>query len=495
MKHTRTLLCLLALIVLLSFSGCATTDEDTTSAGSSATVFEDVETVVGLVFESVSEIFDGGSNLPDCLTYIVSADQSALTVTYNRCTDSATGVTINGTLAFASISSGSNPAMRSISGSDLTMIMTGTVNITGSSVSTISFNLTIVLPFDSSRGELSGSPTSIKGTITADGIEYNASSFNFTDGVIGRVTNPHFVIASMKSDRGSLIVYSENGSAWGYPNLAQVSSPIEDLRGIACNSAGKCVAVGDNGAVFYTADGVTWTAGNSGTTSRLRGVAFGNNRWVAVGDGGIIYSDTDGASWSASGVTSGLQDVAYGDGSGTTRWVAVSQSASSYKSTDGATWTALNMNSVLGNTEGWMQSICFGNNVWVSVGLKGMVYYATDPSIDTNWTSINYGGSKALTGVSYGNGRFIAVGEGTNGWNGQSPILIVSDNNGVSWGAKDLPAEFTSVSRPLGDIAYGDGRWSAMGNGGDHLLSTDGGETWTVIALDQYGAYAIAYRP
>jgi photosystem II stability/assembly factor-like uncharacterized protein len=228
----------------------------------------------------------------------------------------------------------------------------------------------------------------------------------------------------------------------------------------------------------------------------LTGVAFGDGKWVAVGESGIIYSTDDGATWSASGVSSGLQDVAYGDGSSDTKWVAVSQSADSYRSTDGVSWTLLNLNSVLDLVnEGWMQSICFGNNTWVSVGLAGNVYYATDPSSDTNWTAVKYSGTENLLAVSYGEGpnnipRFIAVGK-TN-----TPVLIVSDDNGQSWSTGTLPGGFTGTGDSLlNGVAYGDSRWSVLGSYGDHLLSTDGGNTWSIIALDKYGAYDIAYRP
>ena len=372
------------------------------------------------------------------------------------------------------------------------------VTVRGGTVSQMDFNLTVVAPWDSVNEDFAGEPTSITGTIIADGTSYNAADLDWSGGGSSTsVTDPHFVVAGQTSDGVSRIVYSEDGSAWGSSNVTEISSVVASFKGIACNSASKCVAVGDNGTVFYSSNGTSWTAGNSGTSTNLTGVAFGNDRWVAVGDGGIFDSTSDGATWTASSVTSGLQDVAYGDGSSDTKWVAVSQSADSYRSADGVNWTLLNLNSVLDLVnDGWMQSICFGNDTWVSVGLAGNIYYATDPSSDTNWTRVTYGGSSDLTGVSYGNGRFIAVGQGTNGWNGESPILIVSGTDDPSsWSEKTLQSEFTSVSRPLGDIAYGNGRWSALGNGGDHLLSTDDGATWSVIALDKYGAFAIAYRP
>ncbi len=75
---------------------------------------------------------------------------------------------------------------------------------------------------------------------------------------------------------------------------------------------------------------------------------------------------------------------------------------------------------------------------------------------------------------------------------------MIQSTNGDTWTdiSGSLPSEFTSLGHPLGDIATdGNGRWSALGNNGDHLLSTDNGVTWQAVALDKYGVYAIAYRP
>jgi photosystem II stability/assembly factor-like uncharacterized protein len=132
---------------------------------------------------------------------------------------------------------------------------------------------------------------------------------------------------------------------------------------------------------------------------------------------------------------------------------------------------------------------------WVAVGDGGAVLSADDPSGVWN---VSGNISESLSGLAFGQGRFVAVGQGPHmGW-GQPPVLYVSEDGGQSWSPGSLPNEFGALSppRPLGDVATdGQGRWSALGNGGDHLLSTDNGDSWQVIRLDYYGAYGIAYRP
>ncbi len=57
---------------------------------------------------------------------------------------------------------------------------------------------------------------------------------------------------------------------------------------------GIFVAVGDNGTILTSPDGVTWTQESSGTTDRLNAVNHGNGIFVAGGDGGAILTSADG---------------------------------------------------------------------------------------------------------------------------------------------------------------------------------------------------------
>src|SRR5437867_3697097 len=84
----------------------------------------------------------------------------------------------------------------------------------------------------------------------------------------------------------------------------------------------------------------TWRGLNSGTTVPLWSVTFGGGRWVAVGEQGIIVTSTDGVTWTrrSSGSTRWLVGVGYGNG----RFVAVGEAGMILISDDGATWSAQN---------------------------------------------------------------------------------------------------------------------------------------------------------
>jgi hypothetical protein len=61
------------------------------------------------------------------------------------------------------------------------------------------------------------------------------------------------------------------------------------LRGVAYGD-GLFVAVGNDGTILTSPDGVNWTVQTSGTDHSLHGVTYGNGLFVAVGDNGTILT-------------------------------------------------------------------------------------------------------------------------------------------------------------------------------------------------------------
>jgi photosystem II stability/assembly factor-like uncharacterized protein len=57
---------------------------------------------------------------------------------------------------------------------------------------------------------------------------------------------------------------------------------------------GTFVAVGYQGTILYSVDGIAWEPRTSGTSMYLNGVTYGNSTFVAVGDHGTILISIDG---------------------------------------------------------------------------------------------------------------------------------------------------------------------------------------------------------
>jgi hypothetical protein len=115
------------------------------------------------------------------------------------------------------------------------------------------------------------------------------------------VTGVTYYLRSVALMGEQFIVVGENGcilwSDYGdYFQPAQLSPATADWFEGVTASAQRAVAVGDNGSIYTSTNGVNWNKATSGTTEWLRGVAFGNGAFVAVGENGKILRSTGGTS-------------------------------------------------------------------------------------------------------------------------------------------------------------------------------------------------------
>lgn len=235
--------------------------------------------------------------------------------------------------------------------------------------------------------------------------------------------------------------------------ISRSSGTTQSLSGVTYGN-GSFVAVGANGTVLTSPDGVIWINRASGTTNWLRGVTYANGTFVAVGTIGTILTSPDGVNWISrtSGTTNPLTGVTYGNGS----FVAVGTNGTILTSSDGAIWTNRNFNTV------WLDGVTYGDGTFVAVGWIGLILTSPD---GVNWTYRR--GSTSLSGlhaVTYGSGTFVAVG---------TQRAIVTSPDGVNW------TTGTAANNPrLNGVTYGSSSFVAVGSGGAILTSPDGG-TWT----------------
>ena|SRR5437867_12694095 len=79
--------------------------------------------------------------------------------------------------------------------------------------------------------------------------------------------------------------------------ITRNSGASANLWGIAFGN-NSFVAVGDQGTVLASQDGVNWWNSRvSGVAQTLRGVTYGGNQFVACGDGGTLLTSTNGLVW------------------------------------------------------------------------------------------------------------------------------------------------------------------------------------------------------
>ena len=126
-------------------------------------------------------------------------------------------------------------------------------------------------------------------------------------------------------------------------------------------------------------------------------------------------------------------------------------------------------------------SVAYGNGRWVAVGSgSNTILTSTDGQ---TWTAASGGFSTQGRKVAYGNGRWVAVGD-----NGPTSLLLSAD--GVNWTAANITFTYGGSS-----VLYAGGQWVAVGTGSNTILTSLDGIEWEA-ASGGFSTYAkdVAYE-
>lgn len=201
---------------------------------------------------------------------------------------------------------------------------------------------------------------------------------------------------------------------------AGFNSDLFDVAAIASNVNGEAptayyVAVGAGGASIYSTDSTTWAVGApfDAAAATLRAITATGSTYIAVGDNGTIKTSTDGIAWTTR--TSNSTANLFGVGCvGATCWAVGAGGTVLSTTNSGESWTA---QTVAG--AGTLRSVVFGNNNRdvnnnglinisrvVVVGDGGFTAYSTDNG--TTWTGVPVTGAGDFVGVGY-TSQFVAI--------------------------------------------------------------------------------------
>jgi hypothetical protein len=217
------------------------------------------------------------------------------------------------------------------------------------------------------------------------------------------------------------------------------------------------VAVGSSGTILTSQDGTTWTAQASGTTAALRDVVQGI-LLVAVGDSGTILTSPDGTAWTprASTTSADLRGAA----NLLPYIVVVGSSGTILTSLDGIVWDAATSptgQDLCGVTKGAVGS----QPLFMAVGKAGTILTSSDGRA---WTASASGTTADLYGVARGTASgdpvFAAVG---------SAGAILTSPDGISWTPRA-----SGVTATLRAVANSGFIFIAVGDGGTVVTSQDG---------------------
>ena len=195
--------------------------------------------------------------------------------------------------------------------------------------------------------------------------------------------------------------WSTDGVTWTAAGTTAVTTPLHGVIG----GGTRFIGLGESGHLFSSTDGHTWAALTAiSSVGTLNAGAFGGGHYVAVGDTGFIVASGDSIAWLGGkvvvvgGVGINMHGIAWTG----TQFVAVGDSGVIAVSPDGAAWTP-------------RTSALTGALRSVAVSGTGEIVIVGDAGIETSedgvaWTARDEAGAAALAGVTFGNGKFAAVG-------------------------------------------------------------------------------------
>jgi hypothetical protein len=266
--------------------------------------------------------------------------------------------------------------------------------------------------------------------------------------------------------------YSDTGTNWTVHTSANVWLGNAYLEGVVYDGS-QFIAVGmdyDFGppgwelATYTSPDGTYWTErydsnSGSGSTIRLNDVAHGGGYYIAVGDDGAIVRSTDGVSWStnASGTTIDLAGISYGDGT----FVVVGADSGGgpavvLTSADGLSWSNHSAGVDLDDWKGFYE-VEYCNDRFLASGWYARILHSTDQG--QTFTTQMSGDRQNIAGFSYGNGIYFAAGENLDA--GVGVDINVLSLDGATW------TELTTSSQDRRNAAiFYNGTFITVGNNG-----------------------------
>lgn len=191
----------------------------------------------------------------------------------------------------------------------------------------------------------------------------------------------------------------------------------------------------------------------------------------AITNANQIQGGWSSTSFDSNGNNNQWKSVAYGNG----KYVALGLIGNAYlaaNSTDGINWTSYN--TIPYTTYG---QLAYGDGVFVASG-NGKIVYSTNEG--QSWSEASVA-SNWWQGVTYGDGKFVAVSEdGTN--------RVATSSDGINWSETSAPGNYMWLA-----VTYGGGKYVAVSQMGDAMYSSDG-TNWSTTSVPETGVWnSVAY--
>jgi photosystem II stability/assembly factor-like uncharacterized protein len=322
---------------------------------------------------------------------------------------------------------------------------------------------------------VSAANPAISRTATVNVIGLDPSSWRMVD-IPGLVTSGFYTggiaygngVFVAAGDNSSIARSTDNGETW-----TEVKNQLDKktIRTVAYGG-GVFIVGGKSSMIAYsTDDGLTWTAvdGKFDSSIDVRRICYIGGKFFAMGTGGKMSYSGDGHTWTAANNINKLipdivEDIAY-DGNnfilvgGTKMRVAYSS--------DAITWKAASRGNFNADTSGYILCVTYGNGKFVAGsnmtdGKIGYSVTGVENWLESSSGTTIFGKGIHVMRIAHYNDVFVAVGGSDSNANsgrmaysydGETWIQVVSGISGMGM-----------------DLAFGNGRFIAVSAGGKAVI-------------------------
>ncbi len=271
-----------------------------------------------------------------------------------------------------------------------------------------------------------------------------------------------------------IIIHTYNGVRWHN----QISGVDANLYGVYFYDTQQGWAVGSYGVVLHTEDGgVTWELQRQTGSYSLYGVHFIDNRrgWAVGARGTILYTDNSGNTWRKTQegfTTDDLHNLYFHDV--TSGWVVGENGTILH-------WNGTRWGQRQSNTDEDLYGVHFTSwtDGWI-VGDRGAILHSSDGLVWASWKARADSDDLDLRSVHFPRG------ENQYGWIvGENGSVLYTRDFGTNWWKKDtqIASNLNAVHAPNANQIW------AVGNDGAVIQSINRGNSWDVFENPLYGNF------
>jgi len=288
----------------------------------------------------------------------------------------------------------------------------------------------------------------------------------------GGTCNGHTALTRMAVGKDGVMRLSANGVdwvSWNSGTTRQLNGATKGQTQSGIYGSPLLVAVGENGTVTYSdANYLLFNVRTYGSAN-LKAVAYNGLQYVIVGNGGTIYSTyflSSSGPARASGTVSDLYGVTW-TGS---KWVAVGAAGTVVTSTDGFTWIVQSS-----GTTAALRAVTWTGTRLVAVGDTGVVRTSTD---GITWAGQTSGTTQTMFGITWTGSQVVAA--GTTG-------RIITSPDGITW-----TLQTSGVTATFRGVAMSGSQILAVNDVTGSVARSTDGITWSIVYLGAVDFRAVA---